>query len=205
MVQKFTGSNHSSVHAVLILVAFSGELFKATYLETFMKLIALLSGLFFVAGNAMASVKTCQTAAEIKAHVETTAPKEFCFHKVENPAVGLAAGNAIAGFYQLMPNLEVAFLNTHKFFGEAQASCARLGAGWHAPASNNLDAFPRASDNTNSLEAVGEYFLGSTSRSFWSSSTVSYNTYYAWGVDLAGGGTYYDTKDNRHVVVCVRP
>jgi hypothetical protein len=171
-----------------------------------MKLIALVSGLFFVAGNAMAAVKTCQTAAEIKAHVETTAPEEFCFHKVENPAVGLASGDAISADMQLAPNLEVAFLNTRKNFADAQASCASLGAGWHAPASNNVDALLRASDNANSLEALGKYFLGTTYRWFWSSSTVSYSTDSAWGVYLAYGTTgtgYY--KYYIHDVVCVRP
>ncbi len=59
-----------------------------------MKLITLVSGLFFVAGNAMAAVKTCQTAAEIAAHVETDAPEEFCFHKVVDPTVELATGYA---------------------------------------------------------------------------------------------------------------
>ena len=84
-----------------------------------MKLIALASGLFFVAGNAMAAVKTCQTAAEITAHVETTAPEEFCFHKVDNPAVGRATGLAISRDMQLALNLEVAFLNTEKNFKDA--------------------------------------------------------------------------------------
>ena len=93
-----------------------------------MKLIGLFSGLFFVAGNGMAAVKTCQTAAEIKAHVETPAPEEFCFHKVENPAVGLASRHAISEDMQLAPNLEVAFLNTPKNFDGAQESCASLGA-----------------------------------------------------------------------------
>ena len=170
-----------------------------------MKLIALASGLFLAAGNAMAAVKTCQTAAEIKMHVETTAPEEFCFHKVENPAVRLVAGKAIPGFNQLMPNLEVAFLNTYKYFDEAQASCASLGAGWQAPASNSFVALPRASDNTNSLEAVGEYFLETTSRHFWSSSTVSYITNFAWTLYLAYGHTYNGSKNNSNYVVCVRP
>ena len=171
-----------------------------------MKLFALLSGLFFVAGNAMAAVKTCPTAAEIKTHVETTAQEEFCFHKVENPAVGLASGDAISADMQLAPNLEVAFLNTRKNFGDARASCATIGAGWHAPASNNVDALPRASDNANSLEAFGKYFLGTTYRWFWSSSTVSYNTDSAWVVGLANGYPYYiSPKNYSNYVVCVRP
>jgi hypothetical protein len=170
-----------------------------------MKLLALASGLFLVAGNAMAAVKTCQTAAEIKAHVETPAPEEFCFHKVENPTVGLASGRAIHPDMQLAPNLEVAFLNIRKNFVDAQWSCASLGAGWHAPASNNVGALPRASNNTNSLEAVSEYFLRTNVHWFWSSSTVSLTTYDAWGVSLAGGGTDFDSKGNSGSVVCVRP
>ena len=170
-----------------------------------MKLITLVSGLFFVAGNAMAAVKTCQTAAEIKAHVETEAPDEFCFHKVENPAVGLASRHVISEDMQLAPNLEVAFLNTVKNFADAQTSCASLGAGWHAPASNGQYATPRATDNSNSAEAVGEYFDGTTLRWFWSSSTVSYITDGAWDVSLAYGFTNFSDKVNSNYVVCVRP
>jgi len=173
-----------------------------------MKLIALVSGLFFVAGNAMAAVKTCQTAAEITAHLLTSAPEKFCFHKVVDPTVGLATGKTIPTFNQLMPNLEVAYLNTHKNFDGAQASCASLGAGWHAPASNNLNADPRANDNSNSLEAVGEYLNGVTIRGgyFWSSSTVSYPTTNAWSVNLGLGNTNsISYKYYSYNVVCVRP
>jgi len=175
-------------------------------METFMKFIALVSGLFFVAGHAMAAVKTCQTAAEINAHVETTAPEEFCFHKVENPAVGLASGEAIPAERQLAPNLEVAFLNTEKNFADAQISCTSLGADWHGPASNNHYAAPRAIDNSNSLEAVGEYFSGTTRNWFWSFSDFSGNPYYAWIVNLAYGSTNYDSNENgSDNVVCVTP
>lgn len=174
-----------------------------------MKLIALVSGLFFVAGNAMAAVKTCQTAAEIKTHVETDAPEEFCFHKVVDPTVGLASGEDIFEDMQLAPNLEVAFLNTRKNFAHAQTSCTSLGAGWHAPASNEQYATPQAADNTSSLEAVGMYFKWATRTYFWfwSSSTVSYLTDFAWYVNLAYGWTYYDYyhKNYSNGVVCVRP
>ncbi len=176
-------------------------------METFMKLIALVSGLFFVSGNAIAEVKTCQTAAEIKAHVETSEPEEFCFHKVVNPAIGLYYGRAIPSFYQLMPNREVAFLNTKKNFDEAQASCAGRGAGWHAPASSSSDpgATPRANDNSNSLEGVGSYFKATVDQYFWSSSSFSYNTYGAWYVSLSTGSAYYNDKYDSYNVVCVRP
>ena len=170
-----------------------------------MKLIALASGLFFVAGNAMAAVKTCQTAAEIKMHIETNAPEEFCFHKVVDPKVSLVVGRAISADMQLAPNLEVAFLNTYENFDGAQASCAGLGAGWHAPASNRQDADPRASDNTNSLEAEGEYFSGATRYWFWSPSTVSDYAYLAWYVEFADGDTTDSGKSSSYYVVCVRP
>jgi hypothetical protein len=170
-----------------------------------MKLIGLLSGLFFVTGNAIAAVKTCQTAAEIKAHVETTAPEEFCFHKVTDPTVDLASGDAISADMQLAPNLDVAFLNTEKNFVDAQASCASLGAGWHGPASNNDNADPRATDNSNSLEAVGEYLKKTVSPWFWSSSTVSGNTDTAWRVLLANDYVGLSLKNYSYYVVCVRP
>ncbi len=83
-----------------------------------MKLIALVSGLFFVAGNAMAAVNNCQTAGEIKAHVETTAPEEFCFHKVENPTAGLASGKAIPG---LSSNDEQFTRELQRAFGAAKS------------------------------------------------------------------------------------
>jgi len=206
MVQKFTGSSHSTIQAKFILVAFAGNLFLAIYLETFMKLLALLSGLFFVAGNAMAAVKTCQTAAEIKTHVETEAAEEFCFHKVENPAIGPATGNAVSEDMQLAPNLQVAFLNTEKNFDDAQVSCASLGAGWHAPASSNLyDADPRATDNSNSAEAVSEYFAHLTNSLLWSMSMVSGTTYGALCINLGLGGIGNSSKRFSYYVVCVRP
>ena len=41
--------------------------------------------------------------------------------------------------------------------------------------------------------------------SFWSSSTVSSDTYLAWLVNLGDGGTYYPNKFYSSSVVCVRP
>ncbi|MEI6398443.1 MAG: hypothetical protein WCO71_06715, partial [Pseudomonadota bacterium] len=148
-----------------------------------------------------------QTAAEIEAYVENSEPEEFCFNKVVDPTVGLASGDAISADMQLAPNLEVAFLNTRKNFYDAQASCASLGAGWHAPASNGQYAAPQAADNTSSLEAVGMYFMGATSTNFWfwSSSTVSGSTGYAWDVYLADGFTGNNGKNRSNNVVCVRP
>jgi hypothetical protein len=170
-----------------------------------MKLKVVFFGLFLVSGNAIAALKPCATVAEIDAHVKTPTPEGFCFHKVENPKVGLVSGRSIPGFNQLMPNLELAFLNTEKNFEEAGASCASLGAGWHAPVSSNQYANPRAKDNSNSLEAVGEYLTGSSYRYIWSSSTVSYNTTSAWDVNLADGTTDSGNKYDPTSVVCVRP
>ena len=108
-----------------------------------------------------------------------------------------------------MPNLEVAFLNIRKNFNGAQASCAGFGAGWHAPASIHFNANPRATDNSNSLEAVGEYFHDGVTTSryhyFWSSSSVSNDTYYAWVVTLGYGYTSNLHKAYSDNVVCVRP
>jgi hypothetical protein len=171
-----------------------------------MKLIALLSGLFFVAGNAMASVRTCQTAAEIKTHVETAAPEEFCFHKVVDPTVRLSSGKVIPGFNQLKADLEVAFLNAKENFDDTQVSCASLGAGWHGPASNWPGSDPHTNDNSNSAEAVGEYLRGTTNRFyFWSSSTDSEYSNIAFAVSLWFGTTGGLSKYSRLNVVCVRP
>jgi hypothetical protein len=104
-----------------------------------------------------------------------------------------------------MLNLEVAFLNTKKNFEDAHALCESLGAGWHAPASNSPYADPRANDSNHSLEALGEYFKGTTPFWFWSSSSVSSNTSYAWYVSMAYGGTYGYPKYTSNNVVCVRP
>jgi hypothetical protein len=170
-----------------------------------MKLIALISGLFFVAGHAMAAVRTCQTAAEIKAHVETPAPEDFCYHKVLDPTVDLVSAKTIPTFNQLKSNLEVAFLNTKRDFDGAQASCASIGDGWHAPASNNWNVSPRANDNSNSLEAVGEYFKRFIGWSIWSSSTLTSSRSNAWIVSLTYGYTSTTNKDYSSYVVCVRP
>ena len=152
---------------------------------------------------------SCQTAEEIDTHVTNADHKAeaFCFHKVEHPAASLKAGQAISAVMQLKQDLDVAFLNVGKNFADAQTSCASLGAGWHAPLSRNYDAAPQAAGNSNSLEAVGLYFMGTTSNHwFWSSSTVSYTTNGAWLVHLARG-TIWDlgSKDGSNGVVCVRP
>ena len=104
---------------------------------------------------------------------------------------------------QLKQGLDVAFLNFRKEFDAAQVACAELGAGWHAPASNSSNANPRVSDNSNSLEAVCSYVAGTTSHWFWSSSTVSSDTDYAWSVNLAYGGTLTNLKYDSTNVVCV--
>ena len=151
---------------------------------------------------------SCQTDDEILTHLINAHHKgeAFCFHKVEHPAVTLIGGEAIAEYMQLMQDLAVAFLNVSKNFDDAKASCASLGAGWHAPLSNNHYALPQAAGNSNSLEAVGSYFKGTTSNHwFWSSSTVSDATNDAWSVYLGNGYTNYTNKLNSTNVVCVRP
>ncbi len=150
---------------------------------------------------------SCQTADEILTHLINADHKAgFCFHKVEHPAVTLIGGEAISADMQLKQDLAVAFLNVSKNFDDAKASCASLGAGWHAPLSNNHYALPQAAGNSNSLEAVGSYFKGTTSNHwFWSSSTVSDATNDAWSVYLGNGYTNYTNKLNSTNVVCVRP
>jgi len=130
-------------------------------------------------------------------------------YTVEHPAARLKDGQAIASDMQLKQGLDVAFLNRSKNFDDAQTSCASLGAGWHAPLSNIRGAAPRAWDNSDSLEAVGSYFKGSGGVYgwYWSSSTVSDNTFNAWLVNLAYGRANDDdgSKSNSLNVVCVRP
>ena len=62
-----------------------------------MKLIALVAvlGLFLVPDNATAAVKSCQSPAEIKAHLETNVSEEFCYHKVIDPTTGLVSGQSL--------------------------------------------------------------------------------------------------------------
>jgi len=182
-----------------------------------MKLITLVTAQvqLLVASNVMATVKNWQTAAEIKMHVKTSTADEFCFNKVENPGVSLFTGKVIPYIDQLKVNLEVAFLNTRKNFSDAQASCASLGYGWHAPASVSIDAYPQATNNTNSVEAVGSYFMGTTDQSFWSSSTVQapfllfedlFIIHHLWSTFIAYGYPYgYYFKYFSNYVVCVRP
>jgi hypothetical protein len=152
---------------------------------------------------------SCQTADDIDTHVTNAHHKAtaFCFHKVEHPAARLKDRQAIASDMQLKQDLDVAFSNVQKIFDDAQTSCASLGAGWHAPLSNNDQyATPQAASNSNSLEAVGRYFAGTTSNYFWSSSTVSVSTNDAMFVDLEDGFTHsYFYKDSSLKVVCVRP
>ena len=149
----------------------------------------------------------CQTQTSIDPWIDHqfTKAEAFCFHKVEHPALSLKDGQAISADMQLKQGLDVAFLNVVKDFDGAQASCTSLGAGWHAPLSNNQQATPRAADNSNSLEAVGKYFVGISGQWFWSSSTVPGNTNTAWNVYLPSGRAAPDTKDYSFLVVCVRP
>ena len=152
----------------------------------------------------------CQTAADIKAHIDNKdhKPAEFCFHKVSNPSVNLVSGTAIPADKQLKAGLDVAFLNERRSFYGAQTACNTLGAGWHAPASESDGANPRAIGHNNSSEATGDYFVGLDLSWFWSSSTASNSFIYDVGfyVDLAKGGTWNGTYKNGHCnVVCVRP
>ena len=191
-------------------------------------MLAGVSGLFFIGGNAMAEGKTCQTVAEIAAHFkpmsgdeyERPIKGEFCFHKVVDPSVGLASGEAIAVDRQLAPNLEVAFLDVRKPFYEAQAACASLGADWHAPlseADGECGADPRATDSSSSLQAMGDYFKESvpwrTGSFFWSSSSVLPSCSitrgpYAWHVTLWHGYSSYGYGNKNpgaiNRVMCVR-
>ena len=150
---------------------------------------------------------SCQTADEIDTHVTNAGHKAeaFCFHKVEHPAASLKEGLAIASDMQLKQDLDVAFLNVSKIFADAQTSCASLGAGWHAPLSNNQNATPQAADNSNSLEAMGKYFSGLSYKVAWSSSTVSDLAGWTWIVLFDNGLTGAIKKLNSYGVVCVRP
>ena len=149
---------------------------------------------------------SCQTAEEIKTHVINADHKAeaFCFHKVEHPAVTLKGGQAIATDMQLKQGLDVAFLNVAKNFAYVQSACSSLGAGWHAPLSNNQNATQRAAGNSSSLEAVGVYFVSTTNGWFWSSSTVSDLPTNAWYAFLPAGYPMDGSKLNSLSVVCVR-
>ena len=97
----------------------------------------------------MAIETNCQTAAEIRRHVESDlASDEFCLHSVSDPTSSLVSDSPISPDLQLAPNLEVAFLNSQKAFEEARPACASLGSGWHRPASRHQEADPRAVDNS---------------------------------------------------------
>jgi len=136
--------------------------------------LVIVLGLFFVAENAMAE-KTCQTAGEIKAYFEQddTTAEEFCFHTITNPEKSLHSHKAIDADHQLASGLEVAFLKTEAYFGDAQRACASLGNRWHAPRSFEEDATPLADNNSNSLEGISKYFEKVGDITFWSSSTLT--------------------------------
>ena len=156
------------------------------------------------------AIADCPTAAKIKAHLDDTTPQSFCVHRVANPAIGLANRKIITKFYQVAPNLEIAFSNTKKTYKAAQASCAKLGAGWHAPLSNSQYADPQATDNSNSLESVSEYLFELGDYDFWSSSAST-----RFGADKFAFETwlfsgdyrkpYNSLKEDKHGVFCVNP
>ena len=152
----------------------------------------------------------CQTAAKIKAHLAVTTPETVCVHKVTNPSIALVSRNPITRFYQLAPNLQIAFLNTQKKYKDAQASCAKLGEGWHAPRSNSPYADPQATDNSNSLEAVSDYLRDLGDYYFWSSSAstqmrtdeFAFATSFLWQ-DMPP--PYNSHKEDTNGVLCVKP
>jgi len=152
----------------------------------------------------------CQTAAKIKAHLAVTTPVTVCVHKVTNPSIALVSRKTITRFYQLAPNLQIAFLNTQKKYEAAQASCAKLGEGWHAPRSNSPYADPQATDNSNSLEAVSGYRFGLGNYDFWSSSAstqmrtdeFAFETSFLWQ-DMPP--PYNSHKEDTNGVLCVKP
>lgn len=169
-------------------------------------ILVAASGLFFASGNVMAIETNCQTAAEIRRHVESDlASDEFCLHSVSDPTSSLVSDSPISPDLQLAPNLEVAFLNSQKAFGEARTACASLGSGWHRPASRHEEADPRAVDNSDSLEGLARYFIGLTFRSFWSGSTQAYSrNQFGLHVKFDEGLTRSLYKGAPSGVVCVR-
>jgi hypothetical protein len=79
---------------------------------------------------------------------------------------------------------------------------------WHAPESNYEKAKPRAKVNSNSLEAVAEYFMHTTNYFIWSSSTgpTSFdgmtNAYFIY---LSSGFLTNWHRNYKNYVACVRP
>ena len=78
---------------------------------------------------------------------------------------------------------------------EAMDYAEKLGDGWRLPTKEELQAY---APQLRELNCKGW---------FWSASTVSDNTNFAWYVNLANGTTYgfYGTKNDAYSVVCVRP
>lgn len=76
---------------------------------------------------------------------------------------------------------------------EAMDYAEKLGDGWRLPTKEELQAYAPQ------LRELG------CKNWFWSASTVSYDTYYAWYVNLALGYTYNLNKNIANSVVCVRP
>lgn len=91
------------------------------------------------------------------------------------------------------PEMDYQFADKEMTWQEAVDYAKNLGSGWRLPTKQELQAYaPQLSRS--GKEGV-----------FWTGSSVSNNTDYAWTVDLADGSTGDDDKDYTNQVVCVRP
>ena len=91
------------------------------------------------------------------------------------------------------PEMDYQFADKEMTWQEAVDYAKSLGDGWRLPTKQELQAYaPQLSKTVNE-------------GAFWSASSVSYDTYSAWFVDLAYGGTFFNNKYATYQVVCVRP
>ena len=73
---------------------------------------------------------------------------------------------------------------------------------WRLP---NIKELKTIVDNTKAIPAINStYFPNTQSSLYWSSSTYSVNTGYAWRVNFRDGDVYYNSKTGTYYVRCVR-
>ena len=79
----------------------------------------------------------------------------------------------------------------------AQELCSSLGSGWYLPHQKQLmQAYIDGSYGNLEFSGTPDYY--------WSATTISFSTAYAWNVSLSHGYTGYDVKYEAYRVRCVR-
>jgi hypothetical protein len=150
------------------------------------------------------ALKVCDTLGDLKAHFERK-DHRVCVHTVSDSSRNLVFQSSIAREDRLINGLKIAFLMDSMHWGDAVSTCKKIGNGnWYLPGSHDSDALPRVRDKSKSIEAIGEYLKGAWTYWFWSSSSNTRSSNYAWFLSLSSSNVVTANKNFSYAVVCVQ-